>query len=208
MNIVSDPFPVATLLRNLLGWGIKYVSCGLLTFVLLMCFAALVFVQIALWGPDVRWLGSLARVLPPGMFARAMAAGDRGAPVDLGAVLSRVYWATSLTLTALAALWRLLKRWRSGAPLAHEPVSIADGLSLKPVAQHVRIHAKRRFLPGLAAVSTIFAAAFIAIPHARMATGSSHAGMAFVFIVLYLLALAMTAAYIGIGIAADLVLDG
>lgn len=205
MNTVPNAFPVATIVRNLLGWGIKYVSCGMLTFVLLMCFGALVFVQIALWGSDVSWLAPLFKFLPPDM---AKSGTHELHTDDISAFLTRFWLGLSLVLTALSALWRLFKRVRSGAPLASAPASIADGLNLKPAAQHVRIHAKRRFLLGLGMVSAIFAAAFIAIPHARMAAGSSHADMVFVFVALYIFALVMTAAYIGLGIAADLILDG
>lgn len=205
MNTVSNAFPVGIILRNLLGWGIKYVSCGMLTFVLLMCFGALVFVQVALWGSDVSWLAPLFKFLPPDM---ANSGSHELHTDDISAFLTRFWLGLSLVLTALSAVWRLIKRVRSSAPPASVALSMADGLSLKPATQHVRIHAKRRFLPGLGVVSAIFAAAFVAIPHARMAAGSSRADMVGVFVVLYLFALVMTAAYIGLGIAADMVLDG
>ena len=205
MNAASNPFPVGTIVRNLLGWGIKYVSCGMLTFVLLLCFGALVFVQVAVWGPDVSWLTPFFKFLPAGM----QKSGTHELHTDdISAFLMHVWLGLSLMLTALAAVWRLYKRLRSGAPLMSVPVSMADGLNLEPAAQHVRIHAKRRFLLGLGLVSAIFAAAFVAIPHARMAAGSSHADMVVVFVGLYVFALVMTAAYIGIGIAADKILDG
>jgi hypothetical protein len=205
MNTVSNAFPVGMIVRSLLGWGIKYVSCGMLTFVLLMCFGALVFVQVAVWGSDISWLAPLFKFLPPDM---TKSGTHELHTEDISGFLTRVWLGLSLVLTALSAVWRLIKRVRSGAPLASVPVSVADGLSLKPPAQHVRIHAKRRFLLGLGVVSAIFAAAFIAIPHARMAAGSSHGDMVFVFVVLYVFALVMTAAYIGLGIAADMILDG
>ena len=205
MNTVSNAFPVGTILRNLLGWGIKYVSCGMLTFVLLMCFGALVFAQVALWGSDISWLAPIFKFLPPDM---AKSGAHELHTDDISAFLTRFWLGLSLVLTALSAAWRLIKRVRSGAPLMSVPVLMAEGLSLKPAARHVRIHAGRRFLLGLGVVSAIFACAFIAIPHARMAAGSSHADMVFVFVVLYVFALVMTAAYIGLGIAADRVLDG
>jgi len=205
MNTVSNAFPVATVVRNLLGWGIKYVSCGMLTFVLLMCFGALVFAYVALWGSDVSWLAPIFKLLPQDM---AKSGTHELHTDDISGFLTRFWLGLSLVLTALSALWRLFKRVRSGAKIVSMPVSITDGLSLKPAAQHVRIHAKRRFLLGLGMVSAIFAAAFAAIPHARMAAGSSHVDMVFVFVVLYAFALVMTAAYIGLGIAADMVLDG
>lgn len=205
MNTVSNPLPGAAIVRYLLGWGIKYVSCGMLTLVLLLCFAALVFAQVALSGPNVWWLAYLFKLLPQGMVASGTTHLHTD---DISAMLSRFYWALSLALTALAAVWRLLKRIRSGAPLASVPVSVAGGLQLKPMAKHIRIHAGRRFLFGLGIVSAIFACAFISIPHARMAAGASHADMVPVFVVFYVLALVLTAAYIGLGIAADLILDG
>lgn len=205
MNTVSNPFPVGTIVRNLIGWGIKYVSCGMLTIVLLLCFAALVFVQVAVWGSDVSWLAPLFRFLPADMQQGGTHELHAG---DISAFLMHVWLGLSLVLTALAAVWRLFGRWRSGTPLAGAPVSFADGLSLKPATQHVRIHAGRRFLVGLGLVSAIFACAFIAIPHARMAAGSSHSDMVGVFVALYIFALVTTAAYIGIGVAADMILDG
>lgn len=205
MNTVSNAFPVATILRNLLGWGIKYVSCGMLTFVLLLCFGALVFAYVALWGSDISWLAPVFKYLPADM---ASSGTHELHTDDISAFLTRFWLGLSLVLTALSAVWRLVRRVRSGAPLAGVPVSMAEGLNLKPGARHVRIHAKRRFLLGLGLVSAIFAAAFIAIPHARMAAGSSHADMVGVFVVLYVFALVTTAAYIGLGIAADMVLDG
>jgi hypothetical protein len=205
MNTVSNAFPVGTVIRNLLGWGIKYVSCGMLTFVLLLCFGALVFVQVALWGSDISWLAPVFKYLPADM----QKSGSHELHTDdISAFLMHAWLGISLVLTALSAVWRLIRRVRSGAPLAGAPVSVAEGLTLKPAAQHVCIHAKRRFLLGLGLVSAIFAAAFIAIPHARMAAGSTHAGMVGVFVVLYVFALVTTAAYIGLGIAADMVLDG
>lgn len=205
MNTVSNAFPVATVVRNLLGWGIKYVSCGMLTFVLLMCFGALVFVQVALWGSDISWLTPVLKFLPQDVLKSGTHELHTN---DISSILTRFWLGFSLVLTALSAVWRLIKRVRSGTPLASVPASVADSLTLKPAAQHVRIHATRRFLLGLGVVSAIFAAAFIAIPHARMAAGSSHADMVFVFVVLYIFALVTTAAYIGLGIAADMVLDG
>lgn len=205
MNTVSNPFPVGTILRNLLGWGIKYVSCGMLTFVLLLCFAALVFVQVALWGSDISWLAPVFKFLPADM----QKSGTHELHTDdISAFLMHFWLGFSLVLTALSAVWRLIRRVRSGALLAAVPVSVADGLSLNTPAQHARIHAKRRFLLGLGVVSAIFAAAFIAIPHARMAAGATHGDMVFVFIVFYVLALVLTAAHVGVGIMADKILDG
>lgn len=205
MNTVSNAFPVGTIIRNLLGWGIKYISCGMLTFVLLMCFGALVFTYVALWGSDISWLAPVFKFLPQGL---SRSGTHELHTDDISTFLTRFWLALSLVLTALSAVWRLVRRVRSGAPLASVPVSMAEGLNLNPAAQHVRIHAKRRFLLGLGVVSAIFACAFIAIPHARMAAGSSHADMVPVFIALYVFALVMTAAYIGLGIAADMILDG
>ncbi|HET6914002.1 MAG TPA: hypothetical protein VFH71_11765 [Rhodanobacteraceae bacterium] len=205
MNTVSNAFPVAAVIRNLLGWGIKYLSCGMLTFVLLMCFGALVFAYVALWGSDISWLAPIFKFLPQDM---AKSGTHELHTDDISGFLTRFWLGLSLVLTALSAVWRLVKRVRSGAPLAIVPVSMAEGLNLNPAAQRVRIHAGRRFLLGLGVVSAIFACAFIAIPHARMAAGSSHADMVPVFIVLYVFALVMTAAYIGLGIAADMILDG
>jgi len=203
MNTVSNPFPVGTIIRNLLGWGIKYVSCGMLTFVLLLCFAALVFAQIALWGSDVGWLAYLFKFLPPDM----LKSGTHELHTDdISAFLVHSWLVLSLVLTALAAVWRWVKRLRSGAPILSMPVSITGGP--KPVAQHVRIHAGWRFLLGLGLVSAIFACAFVAIPHARMAAGSTHGDMVLVFIVFYVLALVLTTAYVGVGIIADKILDG
>ena len=205
MNTVSNPFPVGMIVRNLLGWGIKYVSCGMLTLVLLLCFGALVFVQVALWGSDISWLAPVFKFLPADM----QKSGTHELHTeDIRAFLMHVWLSLSLVLTAMAALWRLIRRVRSGAPPASVPVSVADGLNLKAPAQHARIHAKRRFLLGLGVVSAIFAAAFIAIPHARMAAGSTHGDMVFVFIVFYVLALVLTAAHVGVGIMADKILDG
>lgn len=204
MNTVSNAFPLGTIIRNLLGWGIKYISCGMLTFVLLLCFGALVFAYVALWGSDISWLAPVFKFLPQDMSTSGTHELHTN---DISGFLTRVWLGLSLVLTALSAVWRLVKRVRSGAPPASVPVSMAEGLNLKP-AQHVRIHAKRRFLLGLGLVSAIFVAAFIAIPHARMAPGSSHADMIPVFIALYVFALVTTAAYIGLGIAADMVLDG
>jgi len=205
MNTVSNPFPVGTILRNLLGWGVKYVSCGMLTFVLLLCFAALVFVQVALWGSDISWLAPVFKFLPADM----QKSGTHELHADdISAFLMHVWLGLSLVLTALSAVWRLIRRVRSGALLAAVPVSVADGLTLNTPAQHARIHAKRRFLLGLGVVSAIFAAAFIAIPHARMAAGATHGDMVFVFIVFYVLALVLTAAHVGVGIMADKILDG
>jgi len=204
MNTVSNPFPVGTIVRNLLGWGIKYVSCGMLTFVLLLCFAALVFAQIALWGSDVGWLAYLFKFLPPDM----LKSGTHELHTDdISAFLMHFWLGFSLVLTALSAVWRLIRRVRSGAPPARVPVSV-EGLTLNTPAQHARIHAKRRFLLGLGVVSAIFATAFIAIPHARMAAGSTHGDVVFVFIVFYVLALVLTAAHVGVGIMADKILDG
>lgn len=205
MNTVSNAFPLGTILRNLLGWGIKYVSCGMLTFVLLLCFGALVFAYVALWGSDISWLAPVFKFLPQDM---SKSGTHELHTDDISEFLTRFWLGLSLVLTALSAVWRLLKRVRGGAPLAGAPISMAEGLSLKPPAQHARIHARRRFLLGLGVVSAIFACAFIAIPHARMAAGSSHADMIPVFIALYVFALVTTAAYIGLGIAADMVLDG
>jgi hypothetical protein len=205
MNTVSNAFPLATILRNLLGWGIKYVSCGMLTFVLLLCFGALVFAYVALWGSDISWLAPVFKFLPQDM---SKSGTHELHTDDISEFLTRFWLGLSLVLTALSAVWRLFKRVRGGAPLAGAPISMAEGLSLKPPAQHARIHARRRFLLGLGVVSAIFACAFIAIPHARMAAGSSHADMIPVFIALYVFALVTTAAYIGLGIAADMVLDG
>jgi hypothetical protein len=205
MNTVSNPFPVGIIVRNLLGWGIKYLSCGMLTFVLLLCFAALVFAQIALWGSDISWLAPVFKFLPADMTTSGT---HKLHTDDISAFLMHFWLGLSLVLTALSAVWRLFKRWRSGAPFASVPVSMAEGLNVKPAAQHMRIHVKRRFLLGLGLVSAIFACAFAAIPHARMAAGSTHGDMVFVFIVFYVLALVLTTAYVGIGIMADKILDG
>lgn len=204
MVIESSAFPIFAVIRSLLGCGIKYMSCSMLTLVLFMCFTALLFAQVAIWGPQVSWMGYLLPVLPPDTLSTS------GSPPmharDLGAFLTRAFTVLSLALTALALLWRWFRQWRRCEEVDGLPMSISAGLA--PVVKHVAIHAGRRMLVGLVAVSAVFVLAFAAIPRARMAASFSHAYMLWVFVVMYVFALVLTVLYLGMGIAADLVLDG
>lgn len=196
----TSAFPVAAVIRSLLGWGIKYVSCSILTLLLLLCFAALMFAQVALWGPDIWWMRYLLPLLPDSLTTHS--AGTLHSN-DLGALFTRVFTVLSLALTAIALVWRWFRQWRGGARI----FAVSMTTVVAPLAKHVAIHGRRRMLVGLAAVSAVFAFAFLAIPHARMAAGSSHAGMLWVFAVLYVFALVLTVLYVSLGIVADWVLD-
>jgi len=206
MNALPDRIPVASMVRSLLGIGVRYVSSGMLTMVLLLCFGALVFVHIALLGPDVRWLGWLHGLLPASVSSGAATTTMHAE--DLGTLLTRAYTLLSLALFILMMLWRWLRQaLRADHAVAGATASPTAGAG-SASSGRIPLHVRRRFGFALGLVSAIYALAFIAIPHARMAAGSTHAGMFFVFAILYIFSVVFTALYVAAGLAADLIMDG
>lgn len=190
MNM-TDPRPMsAILLRRLAGYVVQYFASGLLVPTLLLCFAALVFCQLALLGPDVGWLGHLLNAMPDSV--RALFAGTTSAAGDvhLEAIIARVFWGLSLGVMVLELLSRGLAAALSGK--ASAPAG-------------ARRRSSRRALVALVLVSAVFAAALLTVPHARMAHGSSHAGLYAVFAILYLVAVGFALLWAGLnGVAARL----
>lgn len=192
---VTDPIPgKANLIRGLAGWFVQYFASGLLVPALLLCFAALVFCQIALLGPNVSWLGQLAGALPASARAWLGGASNAGADVDLGALVWRVFWVLSLGVMAL----ELLVRWLRAA-LFGKPAMSAAGKR--------RVVGSRMFL-ALMLVSAVFGAAMLAVPHAHMAAGASRADLYGVFSALYAVALGFATAWAAVSGVAARLLEG
>lgn len=192
---VADPIPAnANLIRGLAGWFVQYFASGLLVPALLLCFAALVFCQIALLGPNVGWLGQLAGALPASARAWLGGASNAGADVDLGALVSRVFWVLSLGVMAI----ELLVRWLRAALFGKRAVSAAGKR---------RVLGQRMSL-ALVLVSAVFGAAMLAVPHARMAQGTSRADLYDVFVALYVVALGFAMAWAAVSGVAARLLDG
>lgn len=192
---VADPLPAnANLIRGLAGWFVQYFASGLLVPALLLCLGALVFCQIAVLGPNVGWLGQLAGALPVSVRAWLGGASSAGADVDLGALVSRVFWVLSLGVMAL----ELLVHW-SRTALFGKPALFAAGRR-RVVGQ--------RMLLAFMLVSAAFGAAMLAVPHARMAQGTSRTDLYAVFVALYVVALGFASAWAAASGVAARLLDG
>lgn len=192
---VADSIPAAAnLIRRLAGWCVQYLASGLLVPALLLCFAALVFCQISVSGPDVGWLAQLTGTLPASMRAWLGGVPSAGGSADLGTLVSRVFWVLSLAVMAL----ELLARWLRAALVGKSAISVAG----------MHRAGGRRMLSALVLVSAVFGAAMLAVPHARMAQGTSRADLYGVFGALYLVALGFATAWAAVSGVAARLLDG
>ena len=175
------PMPVnLILIRRVAGWAAQYFASGLLVPVLLLCLGALVFCQVSLLGANLDWLGNLVGLSP--MAIRDLLGGGSSAGVenvDFAALASRVFWLGSLGVMALEFLWRLLR----------------DALFAKPSVINPRHVFRRRALVALVPISAIFATAFFAVTHARMADGADRNDLYVVFAVMYAVALGLALAW-------------
>lgn len=199
MSVDNTNLVNASLVAKLTGYVIQYFACGLLVPAVLLCFAALVFCQIALFGPNIGWLGHLLAWMPASV--RTALAGTTikaDNHVDIGALVMRIFWILSLILMGLEMLGRGLR----GA-LTRKPSVVTA-----PASAGMPRRWSLRAMAALALVTLIFAGAFFAVPHARMAAGSSHADMYTVFAVLYVFAAGFALAYATLSGLAERLIDG
>ena len=187
-------------LAGFFGFLLKYSAYNFLTGVVLLCFTALAFAYITFIGPRVSFLKYLAFLLPV----------DSQGTATLGASdILRVFSILSLIFMILAITGTTLM---SGLRKVISPAHPADGAdnsgpaNTRSIRQLIRA-GTRRFIIGCAAITLFFLAAFIAIPYARLAEGTSPVAMFALFGFFYLLALVSSGVYILIDVVSDGLLD-
>ena len=187
-------------LAGFFGFLLKYSAYNFLTGVVLLCFTALAFAYITFIGPRVSFLKYLAFLLPV----------DSQGTATLGASdILRVFSLLSLIFMILSItgkpLMRGLRRIISPAPPA-DGVDHSAPANTRSIRQWIRA-GTRRFIIGCAAITLFFLAAFIAVPHAKLAEGTSPSAMFSLFGLFYLLALVSNGIYLLIDVVSDGLLD-
>jgi hypothetical protein len=200
-NKLTDRIPTfAIALAGLFGFLMKYSAYNFLTGVALLCFAALAFAYITFIGPQVPFIRYLGFLIPM----------NSEGTTTLGASdILRVFSFLSLIFMILSIMGNALLR---GLRKVVQPAArVADGGGSRPanpssIRSSLRA-AVRRIIIGFVAVSLFFAAAFAAVPYARMAEGASRLAMAALFGFFYLLAIVSNGVYLLTDVVSDFILS-
>jgi hypothetical protein len=179
------------------GYIVKFMAYGFLTPVVLMTFAALVFVYITLAGPELPFLQYLSFMLP--IDGRGNASIDGNDIMNAFGLLTMTFFVLSLIGGWLI---RILKRV---AKRVFEPGSEVDGGNIFS-NQNPLASIKRRLIVSSIVITIIYLVLFAVIPLARMAEGTSFLAMYPLFVVFYIVIMVANAIYIGIDTLSDIVL--
>ncbi len=182
---------LTALIAAAFGYLIKFMAYGFLTPVVLMTFAALVFVYITLVGPELPFLKYVSFLLPVDRRGNASINGDD---------IMNAFGIITMTLFLLSViggwLWRTLKR--IVRPESEEGNSAVNQNPLSSI--------KRRLIGTSIVITLIYLILFAVIPLARMAEGESSLGLYPVFIVFYIVIMVSNVIHIGIDTLSDVIL--
>ena len=176
------------------GYIVKYIAYNFLTPVVLMAFAAIVFVYINVAGPELPYFQYYSFLLP--IDAQGNARLDQNDILRLFNILTAIFFLVSLLGGGLI---RLLKRI-----LRPEVESVKPAV---PMIQSLLSSLKWRFLINNGVITLIFVAAFLAVPLARLAEGQKPMGMYVIMGVFYGIALVSETIFIGIDSLSNKVIE-
>ncbi len=179
------------------GYIVKFMAYGFMTPVVLMTFAALVFVYITLVGPELPFLQYLSFILPIDKRGNASLNGD-----DIMNAFGLLTMAFFVISVAGGWLLRLLKRV---AQRIFQPGSeVEEGNTYSN--QNPLSIIKRRLIVSIIVITVIYLVLFAVIPFARMAEGTSYLAMYPLFVVFYIVIMISNVIHIGIDTLSDMVL--
>ncbi len=173
------------------GYLIKFTAYGFLTPVVLMTFAALVFVYVTLVGPELPFLKYVSFLLPVDRRGNASINGDD--IMNAFGIITMVLFVVSVIG---GWLWRALKR------IVRPESEEGNGA----VNQNPLSSIKRRLIGSSIVITLIYLVLFAVIPLARMAEGARSRGLYPVFIVFYIVIMVSNAIHIGIDTLSDVIL--
>ncbi len=181
----------------LLGYIVKFLAYGFMTPVVLMTFAALVFVYITVVGPELPFLQYLSFILP--IDKRGNASLNADDIMNAFGLLTMAFFVLSV-----AGGWflRVLKRT---VKRIFEPGSEMDEGNMSSNQNPLSI-IKRRLIVSVIVITVIYLVLFAVIPFARMAEGTSYLAMYPLFVVFYIVIMISNVIHIGIDTLSDLVL--
>ncbi len=179
------------------GYIVKFMAYSFLTPAVLMTFAALVFVYITLVGPELPFLRYLTFLLP--IDGRGNASLDGNDIMNAFGLITMAFFMLSVIGGwLLRFLKRVIKRiLQPGSEV--EESNISSNQNIVSVL-------KRRLIGSSVIITVVFLIAFVVIPLARMAEGSSSLGMYPIFVIFYMVAMIANVIYIAIEAFSDVVL--
>ncbi len=187
------------ILTAVFGYVIKFMAYGFLTPVVLMTFAALLFVYITLVGPELPFLRYVSFLLP---------IDGRGNATINGNDIMNAFGLITMLFFVLSVIggWllRVLKRVARRVVQPGSGVGIEEGSIFSN--QNPLTSLKRRLIAGSIVITVIYLVLFAVIPFARMAEGTSSGTMYVVFVIFYIAAMISNAVYVGIDSLSGLVL--
>lgn len=182
-----------------LGYVVKYIAYNFLTPVILLTFAALMFVYITLVGPEIPFFQYLSFILPLDRRGNASINED-----DIMKAFGLLTMAFFLLSVLGGWLLRVLKR---AARRIFQPESEvnADEGSIS-TNQNPLVSLKWRLIISSIVITAIYLILFVVIPFARMAEGTSFMTLYPIFAVFYVIVMISNAMYIGIDTLSGMVL--
>ncbi|MGD0806126.1 MAG: hypothetical protein ABSA10_01370 [Anaerolineales bacterium] len=187
-------------LAGLFGFLMKYSAYNFLTGVVLLCFTALTFAYITFIGPRVFFSKYLAFLIP--VDSQGTATIGASDILRMFSLLSLIFMILAITGTTFI---RGLREVISPAPHA-DGVENPGPANTQSIRQSIRA-GTRRFVIGCIAITLFFLAAFIAIPYAKLAVGTSPIAMFALFGFFYLMAFVSNGVYILMDVVSDGLLD-
>jgi len=179
------------------GYAIKFAGYGFLTPVVLMIFAALMFVYITLAGPEVPFFTYLSFILP--VDSQGNLRVNENDIINAFGLLTVAFFVLSAAGGGCVYLLKRIAKqiFQAGSNLDEEN---------KPANLNSPLTIRRRLIVSSIVITVIYLVLFAVIPFAKMAEGTSFMSMYPVFIVFYIVIMLSNAIFIGIDSLSNLVL--
>ena len=188
---MSNQHPLLPFTIGAFGYLVKYFAYNFLTPVVLITFAALMFVYITLVGPEIPFYKYISFLFPNDY--RGNATIDEEDIMRAFNLLTFVFFIFSIVGGWLLRLFKRAKEQMLGS---EEQIQAAG--AAVPASRSWLATIKRRFIINSLAITVVYLVVFIAIPLAGFSEGTSPWQPYLIFIVFYVIAMVSDTIYIGI----------
>jgi hypothetical protein len=194
----TSAFPAA--LAGLFGYGMKYFAYNFLTAVVLFCFGAMMFAYISFFGSTIPSWRLFSFLIP----------FNSNGTATIGT--SDILWAYSLVSLVFMILATIAKGVTGGMHRrmhrmrGSSRVDISSPRNPQPIRKYFRA-GMRRILIGSAVITLIFLTAFLAIPSAKIAEGTSRVTIFDMIGLFYGAAMVSNCVHVLIDSCSDFILD-
>lgn len=198
---MSNQNPLVPFAVGAFGFIMKYMAYGFLTPVVLMTFAALVFAQLVMVGPEIPFYEYFSSLIPAGRIE------TENIRIDESDIMTGYNLITLVIfLVAIVGKWLLRLLKRSYIRVFRPELEAESGGGNVPTSQTLFSNIKRRLIINGIVITAAYLVVFIAIPSTRMADGASPTSMYLVFGIFYVIAMVANVMYVGIDSLSDSVI--